>query len=230
VTVTSLSAADSSPFVADTGCPSHGLAIGEMTFGGSLAPKRFERHHGLHVTPVTGRRGRRTCYPREVTVPTRGVVYVHSTPLAVCPHVEWAIARALAAPVSLHWDAQPLDPGARRAEFRWTGQPGTGAAIAGELKKWQMVRFEVTEEPSPGLDGERFMHVPGRGLFRATTGVAGDIQVGEHQLRALLAQSREPEALAHALDTVLGTAWDADLEPYRCAAEEPPLSALPRVG
>ena len=26
-------------------------------------------------------------------MPTRGVVYVHSSPLAVCQHVEWAIAR-----------------------------------------------------------------------------------------------------------------------------------------
>ncbi|HLU44540.1 MAG TPA: DUF3145 domain-containing protein [Natronosporangium sp.] len=163
-------------------------------------------------------------------MPTRGVVYVHSTPLAVCPHIEWAIARALAAPVSLHWRPQPLDPGAQRAELQWTGRPGTGAAVAGELKKWQMVRFEVTEEPSPGVDGERFMHVPGRGLFRATIGAAGDIRVSEYQLRALLAQARGPEALAHGLDAVLGTAWDADLEPYRHAAEHAPVSALPRVG
>lgn len=49
-------------------------------------------------------------------MPTRGVVYVHSTPLAVCSHVEWAIARVLAAPVNLQWTGQPVDPGARRAE------------------------------------------------------------------------------------------------------------------
>src|SRR5690606_15934977 len=104
------------------------------------------------------RRGRRACRFREVTVPTRGVVYVHSTPLAVCPHVEWAVARALTVPVRLRWSTQPIDPGARRAEFNWTGRPGTGARIATELRQWPMVRFEVTEEPSPGVDGERFMH------------------------------------------------------------------------
>ena len=43
-------------------------------------------------------------------MPTCGVVYVHSTPLAVCQHVEWAIARVLTAPVNLHWTAQPVDP------------------------------------------------------------------------------------------------------------------------
>jgi hypothetical protein len=157
-------------------------------------------------------------------------VYVHSTPLAVCPHVEWAVARALTVPVSLEWSPQPLDPGARRAEFSWSGRPGTGAVIAGELTQWSMIRFEVTEEPSAGVDGERFMHVPGRGLFRAATGAAGDIQVGEDRLRALMSAARGPEALAHALDRVLGTAWDDDLEPYRHAGDGAPVTALTRVG
>ncbi|MCG5435792.1 MULTISPECIES: DUF3145 domain-containing protein [Micromonospora] len=163
-------------------------------------------------------------------MPTRGVVYVHSTPLAVCSHVEWAIARVLAAPVNLQWTAQPVDPGARRAECGWTGRPGTGAELAAALRQWPMIRFEVTEEPSPGADGERFMYVPARGLFRATVGVAGDIQLGEDRLRALMVASRAPEALAHALDKALGTAWDADLEPYRYAGDGAPVTLLTRVG
>lgn len=163
-------------------------------------------------------------------MPTHGVVFVHSTPLAVCPHVEWAIARALSTPVCLQWSPQPLEPGARRAEFNWSGRPGTAARIASELRQWSMVRFEVTEQPSPGADGERFMHVPGRGLFRAAAGATGDIQLGEHQLRAMMAAARTPEALAHALDTALGTAWDDDLEPYRHAADGVAVEALPRVG
>lgn len=162
-------------------------------------------------------------------MPTHGIVYVHSTPLAVCPHVEWAIARALQQPVNLQWSSQPLEPGARRAECRWTGRPGTGAQIASELRQWKMVRFEITEEPSAGVDGERFMHVPGRGLFRAAAGAAGDIQVGEDRLRAMMASARGPEALAHALDTALGTHWDDDLEPYRHAADAAPVP-LTRVG
>ncbi len=57
-------------------------------------------------------------------MPTRGVVYVHSTPLAVCSHVEWAIARVLAAPVNLQWTAQPVDPGA--------AGPSAGGPVARE--------------------------------------------------------------------------------------------------
>ncbi|MDG4764993.1 DUF3145 domain-containing protein [Solwaraspora sp. WMMD406] len=163
-------------------------------------------------------------------MPTRGVVYVHSTPLAVCPHVEWAISRVLVAPVNLHWTAQPLDPSGRRAECGWTGRPGTGAELAAALRQWPMIRFEVTEEPSPGADGERYMHVPGRGLFRATIGAAGDIQLGEDRIRAILAASPAPEAIAHALDKAMGTAWDTELEPYRHAGEGAPVTLLTRVG
>jgi hypothetical protein len=93
-----------------------------------------------------------------------------------------------------------------------------------------MVRFEVTEEPSPGVDGERFMHVPGRGLFRASTSANGDIQLSEDRLRALVASSRGIEQLTHALDKALGTSWDAELEPYRHAADGTPVKLLTRVG
>jgi hypothetical protein len=148
----------------------------------------------------------------------------------VCPHVEWAIARVVTAPVNLQWSVQPVEPSARRAECGWSGRPGTGAELVHELRQWPMVRFEVTEEPSPGCDGERFMHVPGRGLFRATMGAAGDIQLGEDRMRTLIASARSPEALAHALDLALGTPWDADLEPYRYAAEGAPVTLLTRAG
>jgi hypothetical protein len=163
-------------------------------------------------------------------VRTRGVVYVHSTPLAVCPHVEWALARVLGAPVRLDWSAQPVEPGARRAEYVWAGRPGTGSDLAGALRQWPMLRFEVTEEPSGGADGERIMHVPGRGLFRATASANGDIMISEDRLRALVAAAKGYEALAHALEKELGSAWDAELEPYRYAGDGNPVTLLTRVG
>jgi hypothetical protein len=93
-----------------------------------------------------------------------------------------------------------------------------------------MIRFEVTEEPSPGLDGERFMHVPGRGLFQASTSANGDIQLSEDRLRTLLAAARGHDALTHALERALGTSWDIELEPYRHAGEGSPMILLNRVG
>jgi hypothetical protein len=163
-------------------------------------------------------------------VRTRGVVYVHSTPLAVCPHVEWALARVLGAPVRLEWEVQPVESGARRAEYVWIGAPGTGGELAAALRKWPMLRFEITEEPSSGVDGERIMHVPGRGLFRASASANGDIMIPEDRLRALIASAKGYEALAHTLERELGGPWDAELEPYRHAGEGRPVSLLTRVG
>ncbi len=163
-------------------------------------------------------------------MPTRGVVFVHSTPLALCQHVEWAIARVLAAPVNLHWVVQPIDPAVRRAECTWSGRPGTGAELAAALRQWPMIRFEATEEPSPGVDGQRFMHVPGLGLFGAAMSANGDVMVGEDRLRAVMKAARNPEALAHELDKALGTAWDIELEPYRYAGDGAPMTLLTQAG
>jgi hypothetical protein len=148
----------------------------------------------------------------------------------VCAHVEWAIARVLTSPVKLEWTVQPVEPTARRAETTWVGRPGTGAELAAALRQWPMVRFEVTEEPSTGVDGERFMHVPGRGLFRATTSANGDIQLSEDRLRSLMAGARGIEQLTHALEKALGASWDAELEPYRLAGDGAPVTLLTRVG
>jgi hypothetical protein len=93
-----------------------------------------------------------------------------------------------------------------------------------------MIRFEVTEEPSPGVDGHRYMHVPGRGLFGAVMSANGDVMIGEDRLRTIMAGARNPEALAHELDKALGTAWDAELEPYRYAGDGAPMTWLTQVG
>jgi hypothetical protein len=149
-------------------------------------------------------------------------------PLAVVPHVEWAISRVLGSPARLHWSPQPVDR-SRRAECNWSGRPGTATEFVAALRSWPMLRFEVTEEPGPGFDGERFMHVPGRGVFRAAMSVTGDLLITEDQVRGVLATARGSEAIAHALEHLLGTAWDAELEPYRPAGEGAPATRLTQV-
>jgi uncharacterized protein DUF3145 len=163
-------------------------------------------------------------------VATRGVVYVHSCPPAVCPHAEWAISAVLGTRVALSWTAQPALPGQLRAEVGWSGKPGTGARIAAALRSWSMLRFEVTEEPSPGCDGERVCYLPGRGIYRSSVSANGDIMVGEEQLRALLATARTVEDYAHTLDGLLGAPWDAELEPFRHAGDGAPITWLHQVG
>lgn len=107
---------------------------------------------------------------------------------------------------------------------------GTGSRIAAALRSWSMLRFEVTEEPSAGCDGERIAYIPGRGMFRAAVGACGDIMVNEDRLRALLATARTTEEYAHGLDALLGGAWDAELEPFRHAGDGAPVTWLHQVG
>jgi hypothetical protein len=91
-----------------------------------------------------------------------GVVYVHSAPPAICPHVEWALSGVLGERVSLEWTEQSAAPGQLRASSVWSAAPGTAGRIAAALRKWHMLRFEVTEHLWLGLvDGSVPSHLPG---------------------------------------------------------------------
>jgi hypothetical protein len=163
-------------------------------------------------------------------VSTRGVVYVHSSPPAVSPHVEWAISGVLDARVVLDWSAQDAAQGQVRAECSWAGPAGTGARLAHALRSWGMLRFEVTEDPSPGTDGERFSHVPGLGLWHGRTSANGDVVLGEDQVRSTLAGASTREALSRRLDDLLGARWDDALESFRFAGDGASVGLLYRVG
>ena len=157
-----------------------------------------------------------------------GVLYVHSSPPALCPHVEWALAAELGSRVSLRWTVQPSSTGHLRAEIGWQGRSGTGGRLTAALRGWAPLRFEVTEDPGPGRDGERYSVTPSLGVFRATTSANGDILVGEDRLRALLARTGALQ-FAHGIDTLLGSAWDAELEPYREGGDGAPVTVLHQV-
>jgi hypothetical protein len=107
---------------------------------------------------------------------------------------------------------------------------GTASKLVVALRAWPMLRFEVTEDPSPGLDGERFCFAPGLGLWHTRTGANGDIMVGEDQLRTLAVNSRSGESFAHHVDKLLGRPWDDALEPFRRAGDGAPVTWLHRVG
>jgi hypothetical protein len=157
---------------------------------------------------------------------TRGVVFVHSCPRALAAHVEWALADVLGAPVDLTWIAQPVDPGTVRTEVSWSGVTGTAGRIVSALRGWGRVRFEVTEEPTAGTEGERYSVTPSLGVFRAIVGVHGDVQVTEERLRGALARAATGADLAEELSGLLGAAWDAELEAFRYAGDGAPVRWL----
>ena len=124
----------------------------------------------------------------------RGVLHVHSAPPALSPHIEWAVAGVLGMPVRLPWVDQPAAPGMLRAELDWQGRAGSSAGITSALAAWNRLRFEVTEEASPGCDAVRYSHTPSLGTFSAVTSANGDILVPEGRIRAALtlAAASEP--------------------------------------
>ncbi|MFT3715557.1 MAG: DUF3145 domain-containing protein [Gordonia sp. (in: high G+C Gram-positive bacteria)] len=146
---------------------------------------------------------------------TSGVVYIHAAPVALCPHVEWALSSTLNARADLKWSAQDAEPGRMRATVDWTGPVGTAARLTNALREWSGIYFEVTENPSDGVDGERFAYVPGLGLWHGQTMANGDVILSEMRLRALLDSQPDSFGLAGEIESALGTAWDEALEPYR---------------
>ncbi|MCW2540521.1 MAG: hypothetical protein JWN95_2246 [Frankiales bacterium] len=160
---------------------------------------------------------------------TRGVVFIHCCPAAIAPHVEWALAGVLAHPCKLSWTAQPASPGQLRAEASWVGPTGMAAKMSAALRAWPMLRFEITEDGTAGTDGERLAYVPGRGFHRSMVSANGDLVVGEERLRALLERARSADEFAHGLHELLGSSWDAELEPYRNAGDGSPVTMLHKV-
>ncbi|MBC6462383.1 DUF3145 domain-containing protein [Actinomadura sp. HBU206391] len=161
----------------------------------------------------------------------RGVFYVHSAPPALCPHVEWAVGGVLGVPASLAWTDQPAAPGTMRAELRWEGGPGTAAGITSSLRNWKLLRFEVTEDATPGSDGVRYSCTPSLGVFTAVIGANGDIMVPENRLRHVMAGAAGGKSnLEHELERLMGTPWDHELEPFRRAGDGAPVRWLHAAG
>jgi hypothetical protein len=164
-------------------------------------------------------------------VSARGVLYVHSAPSALCPHIEWAVAGVVGAQVSMPWIGQSAAPGWVRAELSWHAPAGTAGAIASALGGWNRLRFEVTEDATPGCDGVRYCYTPDLGTFTAVTGADGDILIPENRLRAALMLSAVTGvSLEDQVDKLLGTAWDNELEPFRRAADGAPVRWLNATG
>jgi hypothetical protein len=160
-----------------------------------------------------------------------GVLQVHSAPPALCPHIEWAVAGTVGATVSMPWVSQPAAPGSVRAEVTWQGRPGTAGAITSALAGWNRLRFEVTEEASPGCDGVRYSYTPNLGTFSAVTSANGDVLVPENRLRAALTIAAAGTlVLDTELERLLGTAWDNELEPFRRASDGAPVRWLNATG
>ena len=161
---------------------------------------------------------------------TRGVLYVHSAPSALCPHVKWAAGGVLGVSVHMSWTPQPVAAGTFRTEVSWQGAPGRAAALASSLRGWSHLRFEVTEEPTAGTEGGRYSYTPELGIFHAVVGLHGDLMIPEDRLKAAVVRAAlDGSPLELEIDKLLGRAWDDELEPFRHAGDGAPVRWLHQV-
>jgi hypothetical protein len=161
---------------------------------------------------------------------TRGVLFVHSAPSALCPHIEWALGGVLGVPVHFDWTPQPAQSGAYRAEVSWSGAVGSAAALASALRGWNHLRFEVTEEATSGSEGCRYSYTPELGIFHAVTGLHGDIMIPEDRLKAAVVKAALGDTtLLLEIDKLLGKPWDDELETFRHAGDGAPVRWLHQV-
>jgi hypothetical protein len=164
------------------------------------------------------------------SVVTRGVLFVHASPSALCPHIEWAVGGVLGAPTDLTWTPQPARTGTYRTELSWTGTVGTGAQMTSALRGWQHLLFEVSEDPTAVSEGARFSFTPELGVYHAVTGLHGDIMIPEDRLKAAVVKAAIGDRpLVDEIDRLLGSEWDAALEPFRHAGDGAPVRWLHHV-
>ena len=163
----------------------------------------------------------------------RGVLQIHSAPPALSPHIEWAVAGIFGVPVTLSWIEQPAAPGMVRTELEWQGRPGLSGEVTSALATWKLLRFEVTEEASPGCDAMRYSCTPTLGTFSSPVSASGDIMISENRLRAVMtlaASARLGGSVEAELTRLLGEPWDAELEPFRHASAGAPVRWLHATG
>ena len=153
---------------------------------------------------------------------SRGLLTIHTCPMALLRHVEWSI-QSILGPVSIDWRSQPLIAGTQRTQVEWRAKnlqnngekqgsqnkkdADRSAELASALKSWHYLRFEITYAT------QIFRHTPDLGLHRAEMDEVGNILVTENQIRNALKKS--DDELRELLDKALGTEWDMELEPFR---------------
>lgn len=162
---------------------------------------------------------------------THGVLFVHSAPAALCPHVEWAVHSLLGRIYEFSWESQLVLPGTLKACVEWAGPVGTGASLASALRGWEHLRFEITEHASPGVDGGRWMHTPDLGVFYSQIDAAGNTVITEDRILAAMESGQGNSfELGRQLRLALGRAWDEELEPFRRGDDAASVVWFKRVG
>jgi len=145
---------------------------------------------------------------------SEGLVLIHRAPVALLTHVEWTISGISGNPTKINWSKHDsLDSGFRGSVAIDCGLNDC-ATLASAFMNLKQLSFEVIHQTP--LAGARWSFTPSLGMFHCASDEAGNLVVGENQLRASIEKAGSNILKLQAeLRKLLGQAWDDELEPYR---------------
>jgi hypothetical protein len=147
---------------------------------------------------------------------SQGMVFIHHAPASLLAHIEWTIAGVSGNPVKITWQLSAPTELGYRCELAWEAGGDSGAVLAAAFRNLKQVCFEIIQYPSEGDTGYRWSYSPALGMFHCATDAAGNILIGENQIRtAMEVAGSNPLKLQAQLRRLLGQAFDDELEAYR---------------
>ena len=143
-----------------------------------------------------------------------GLVFIHHAPASLLAHVEWTISGVSGTSKSISWSRSNFDQIGFQAVASWSGPEDGGAVLAASFMNLKQIIFEVTQDSESS--GYRWSYTPTLGMFQAATDAAGNLLIGENQLRSAMERAgSNPLKLQSELRRLLGQAFDDELEIYR---------------
>jgi hypothetical protein len=142
------------------------------------------------------------------------LVLIHRAPSSLLTHVEWTISGISGNPTKINWIKDESSDSVFRGSVAVDCGLNDGATLASAFMNLKQLGFEVIHQSE--LAGARWSFTPSLGMFHCATDEAGNLVVGENQLRASIEKAGSNILKLQAeLRKLLGQAWDDELEPYR---------------
>ena len=145
---------------------------------------------------------------------SEGLVLMHRAPSSLLTHVEWTISGISGNPSKINWIKDESSDSIFRGSVVVDFGLKDGATLASAFMNLKQLSFEVIHQCV--LSGARWSFTPSLGMFHCATDEAGNLVVGENQLRASIEKAGSNILKLQAeLRKLLGQGWDDELEPYR---------------
>lgn len=145
---------------------------------------------------------------------SESLVLIHRAPSSLLTHVEWTISGITGNPTKINWSKDDSLDSGFRGSVVIDCSLNDCATLASAFMNLKQLSFEVIHQSE--LSGARWSFTPSLGMFHCASDEAGNLVVGENQLRASIEKAGPNIIKLQAeLRKLLGQAWDDELEPYR---------------